>query len=56
MGLVIILILLLVLLIGGGLYVGPPGYRRGPAGLGTILYALATIVLIVIVLRLLDVF
>lgn len=56
MDLVIILTLLLVLLAAGGLYVRGPGYSRGPAGLGTILYALAAVVLIIImVLRLLYV-
>ena len=57
MDLVIIMTLLLVLLAAGGFYVRGPGYSRGPAGLGTILYALAAVVLIIIimVLRLLYV-
>ena len=55
MNLIIILTVLLVLLAAGGLYVRGPGYSRGPAGLGTILYALAAVVLIIMVLRLLYV-
>jgi hypothetical protein len=54
--LILVLIILLILGGGGGYYVGRPGYAGPAAGLGTILYLLAAIALIVIVLRLLRVF
>lgn len=55
MDILLILIILLVVFGGGGFYVGRPGYAGVGAGLGTILYILAAIVLIVLVLRLLGV-
>jgi len=53
--LVLILIILLVASAFGGFYTGRPGYSGAGAGMGKILYAIAAIVLIVIVLRLLRV-
>ena len=55
MDLLIILIILLIVFGGGGFYVGRPGYSGVGAGLGTLLYLLAAIALVVIVLRLLGV-
>ncbi len=55
MDILIILIILLIVFGGGGFYVGRPGYSGAGAGLGTILYVLAAILLIAIVLRLLGV-
>ncbi len=40
----------------GGFRVGRPDYSGAGAGLGNILYVLATLVLIVVALRLLDIF
>ena len=54
----VVLIILIILLLfggGGGYYVGRGGYAGPGAGLGTILYVIAVIALIVIVLRLLRV-
>jgi hypothetical protein len=55
MGILVILIILLLVFGGGGFYTGRSGYAGPGAGLGTILYILAAIVLIVIVLRLLGI-
>lgn len=54
MELLVVLIILLLVFGGGGVYVGRPGYQGFGAGLGTVLYILAVIVLIVIVLRLIG--
>ena len=53
--LVLILIIVLVVVGFGGFYTGRPAYRGAGAGMGNILYAIAAIVLVVIVLRLLRV-
>ncbi len=53
--LVLILIIVLVASAFGGFYTGRSGYSGPGAGMGTILYAIGAIILIVIVLRLLRV-
>ncbi len=53
----VLILTILVLVFGfGGLYVGRPDYRGAGAGLGNILYVIATLILLVVILQLLDIF
>ena len=54
--LILILIILLVVFGFGGFYTRRSGYRGAGAGMGNILYAIAAIVLLVVVLCLLGIF
>ena len=56
MDILILLLILLLVFAGGGFYVGRPGYTGAGAGLATMLYGVAVIVLIVLILRLFGIF